>query len=249
MADRSPRQRAWRGAVPLVMLLVGGLLATSSQLAHGTDLRVGRKAELADLIAVEERRGEQYRRQLAELRAEMESASRREATRDSRIEAARARAKGFAPAAAFTSITGSGLRVTLDDASGTQSRSQLPGNPTPNDLVVHQQDVQAVVNALWAGGARGLQIMGKRVIASSAVRCVGNTLILQGVVYSPPYTITAAGDPQDLRAALDASPQVRIYRQYVQAYGLGYKVEELERVTLPGYDGLPDLQYASVLAS
>ena len=61
-------------------------------------------------------------------------------------------------------------------------------------VVVHQQDVQGVVNALWRGGAEAMQIMDQRVISTSAVRCVGNTLLLQGRVSSPPYTITAVGD-------------------------------------------------------
>ena len=38
--------------------------------------------------------------------------------------------------------------------------------------MVHQQDIQAVVNALWAGGADALQIMDQRVISTSAVRMV-----------------------------------------------------------------------------
>ena len=91
-----------------------------------------------------------------------------------------------------------------------------PGGSGPDDLVVHQQDVQAVVNALWRGGADGVQIMDQRLIATSAVRCVGNTLILQGRVYSPPYTITAVGDPdaaqpgaRRLRARRRALPLLR----------------------------------------
>ena len=42
-----------------------------------------------------------------------------------------------------------------------------------------------MVNALWQGGAKGIQVMDQRLISTSAVRCVGNTLILQGRVYSP----------------------------------------------------------------
>ena len=91
-----------------------------------------------------------------------------------------------------------------------------------------------MVNALWAGGAEAMMLQDQRVISTSAVRCVGNTLILQGRVYSPPYVITAIGDVQGMRAALDADPAVTIYRQYVDALGLGYDVETRPRSTLPG---------------
>ena len=95
-----------------------------------------------------------------------------------------------------------------------------------DDVVVHQQDVQAVVNALWRGGATGMTVMDQRIISTSAVRCVGNTLILQGRVYSPPFTVTATGDPATLEAELSADPQVQIYLQYVEKVGLGWLVEQ-----------------------
>ena len=63
--------------------------------------------------------------------------------------------------------------------------------------------MQAVVNALWAGGAEAMTIMGVRVISTSAVRCVGNTLLLHGRVYSPPFVITAIGDPSAMQQALE----------------------------------------------
>ncbi len=84
----------------------------------------------------------------------------------------------------------------------------------------------------------------QRVIATSAVRCVGNTLILQGRVYSPPYTITAIGDVDRMRQALDSSPEIIIYKQYVDAYALGWKEEDLGQTTFPGFSGSVDLRYA-----
>ncbi|MEV4257934.1 DUF881 domain-containing protein, partial [Spirillospora sp. NPDC049652] len=130
---------------------------------------------------------------------------------------------------------------------GPRRRAACPGRRAgPDDLVVHQADVQAVVNALWAGGAQGMQIMDQRVIGTSAVRCVGNTLILQGVVYSPPFRITAVGDPDRLRAALDASPAISVYQRYVRAYGLGWSVRALRRASLPAYTGNVAMKHATV---
>ncbi|NEB71259.1 DUF881 domain-containing protein, partial [Streptomyces fulvissimus] len=72
---------------------------------------------------------------------------------------------------------------------------------------------------------KGIKVMDQRLISTSAVRCVGNTLILQGRVYSPPYTVTAVGDQKKLKEALAASPEIQNYMLYVNAYGLGWKVE------------------------
>jgi uncharacterized protein YlxW (UPF0749 family) len=82
------------------------------------------------------------------------------------------------------------------------------------------------------------------VISTSAVRCVGNTLILQGRVYSPPYVITAIGDQKSMQRALDDSPEVDIYRQYVDAIGLGYDVRESPKRTFPAYAGSMALDHA-----
>lgn len=90
--------------------------------------------------------------------------------------------------------------------------------------------------------------MDQRVIATSAVRCVGNTLILQGVVYSPPYVVTAVGDPARLRGALAAEPGVQIYQQYVDAYGLRLDVRTHRSLTLPPFEGTLALRYARAVS-
>jgi uncharacterized protein YlxW (UPF0749 family) len=81
------------------------------------------------------------------------------------------------------------------------------------------------------------------------VRCVGNTLLLHGIVYSPPYVVTAIGDAGQLREALDAAPDVVIYKQYVKAYALGYEVVSAPRVTMPAYTGGLSLAHATALGS
>ena len=102
-----------------------------------------------------------------------------------------------------------------------------------------------MVNALWRGGAEAMMIQDQRVIATSAVRCVGNTLILQDRVYSPPFVVNAMGNQAALQAALESDPQVEIYRQWVDAVGLGYEVTTGE-AQFPAYSEALDLQHAVV---
>lgn len=249
----SVRRRTWGSIIPLLTLVTGTLFAASASTARGTDLRAGGgtggsgRAELTRLIAAEQRRSARERSDYRRLLRDVDAVSRRVGQSDARVRQARQEADALAAAAGFAPVKGPGLRVVLDDAP------QRPRNvyerpdirtPTADDLVVHQSDVQAVVNALWAGGASGVQIMDQRLIATSAVRCVGNTLILQGVVYSPPFRITAVGDPVRLRRALGVSPEIATYREYVRAYGLGYTVRTLDRVTLAGYAGNVTMNHA-----
>jgi uncharacterized protein YlxW (UPF0749 family) len=138
------------------------------------------------------------------------------------------------------------VTVTLSDAPVPEDLSDLPDGTTPDDFVVHQQDVEGVVNALWTGGAEGLTIMDRRITSTSAVRCVGNVIILDGQVYSPPFEITAVGDPDSLVGALDNSEQVRVYRQWADFIGLGYGVTEHEQIDLPAATSPTVLGYAQV---
>jgi uncharacterized protein YlxW (UPF0749 family) len=87
--------------------------------------------------------------------------------------------------------------------------------------------------------------MNERLVATSAVRCVGNVLLLQGRTYSPPFVITAVGSGSAVRAQLAASPQVAILQQAVDAFGLTFTVHDRSSVSLPAYSGSLDMEYAT----
>ena len=57
----------WRVLVPVVLLLIGLLVATSARLASGTDLRAERRTDLVDLIRAEQDRVEAETNAVTEL--------------------------------------------------------------------------------------------------------------------------------------------------------------------------------------
>ncbi|MPY30605.1 DUF881 domain-containing protein [Streptomyces adustus] len=226
-----------------VFALAGLLFFTSFNTAKGTNIRTDTSLlKLSDLIQERSRKNGQLDESNATLRNDVESLAAGDdgstATEDAKVTALEKRA-------GTRKLKGEAITVTLNDAP-PDATAKLPGypEPQPDYLVIHQQDLQAVVNALWAGGAKGIKVMDQRLISTSAVRCVGNTLILQGRVYSPPYKITAVGDPEKLQKALAEAPAIQNYMVYVNVYGLGWKVTENGTVTLPGYSGTVDLHYA-----
>jgi uncharacterized protein YlxW (UPF0749 family) len=237
----------WRLAAPVAFAAAGVLFATSAGVARGGDLRGGSRTDITEVILAEERRADEVATRVDRLRAEIEAATEAAGATDRRVAAEQERSRALELSAGTTPVRGPGVRVVLADAPRSADRV-LPEDASPDDLVVHQQDVQAVVNALWTGGAEAMQIMDQRVITTSAVRCVGNTLILQGRVYSPPFEITAVGDPARLREALEVSEGVALYRYYADTYGLVYETEDLTDVRLPGYDGSLDLLHAEPAA-
>ena len=239
-ARRRPRL-TWRVLVPAVTALAGVMFAMSFVAAQGRDLRADR--DLPQLIIDRDAHVADKAAQLDALEQEVDALSKANAPSDKRLESLTTQGDDLAEAAARTKVEGPAIEVSLDDAHRTLD--SLPDRYRPDDLVVHQQDVQAVVNALWQSGAEAMMIQDQRVISTSAVRCVGNTLILQGRVYSPPYKITAIGDVRSMQLGLEYDPTVQIYRDYVDAVGLGYDVHTHDSMEFPAYSGTVDFQYAS----
>jgi uncharacterized protein YlxW (UPF0749 family) len=104
--------------------------------------------------------------------------------------------------------------------------------------------MQAVVNALWAGGAEAISVMNQRLVNTSAIRCVGNTLLLNGQVYSPPFSVAAIGPEQAMRDALNASRDLGQYRQDAKNFGLGYNVDGKGKIDVPAYEAPVSMTYA-----
>ena len=148
-------------------------------------------------------------------------------------------------AAGTQAVRGPVVVVELNDAK--IPADQLPDGVGVDDYVVHQQDVQAVVNALWQGGAEAMMLMDQRLISTSAVRCVGNTLILQGRVYSPPFRHHRDGQPRGPAAGPGRQPPDRHLPPVRRRLGLGYEVRTSPERTFPAYSGSVNLEYATAV--
>ncbi len=138
------------------------------------------------------------------------------------------------------SVNGPGVLVELTDAP---SDTVEASSANPNDLVVHQEDVNAVMNALWRGGAEAMSVQGLRVTPHTPIRCIGNVILVGGSVFSPPYKIEAIGDPTELQESVATDPQIEIYQQYVRVYGVGWRMEALSDLTLPPLSEGPLYKY------
>src|SRR5947209_14099705 len=226
------RRSPWRFGVPLVCLLAGLLLAATHAVSGGAEIRRSDAPRLVDLVREAQSSVDHLSAQRDELANKIESAHGR--STDTALKAMLRRSAELAAEAGMDPVHGPGLTVTLQDAE-RDANGRFPRDASPDDLVVHQQDIQAVLNALWSAGAEAMQMQDQRIIATSVPRCVGNTLLLNGRTYSPPYTITAIGNAAAMQAALAAAPLVILYKQYVVRFGLGYREEVKPDVQIAGH--------------
>lgn len=232
------RQR-WPLAVLGVFTLTGFLFISASLNADGDDLRpVG--GDVASLLRERAERIDARRDDARSLRAEIDNLASEISGEE--LDDLRAKVRKLEPATGLTALKGPGVRVTLTDAPRTDHDPDVD----QNILVVHQQDIQAYVNALWAGGAEAISLQGQRLTATTGIKCVGNSVVLDGVPYSPPYVIEAIGDTPRMNRSMSESPDTSSYAEYSKTFNLGLKIEQLSSVKVKAYANPIELSHARV---
>lgn len=228
-------------AVLVVVALSGYLLMTN--------LRVNRTAtvssDTADLVEQRVERVEQLSEDVKELSSQIDTftdlAAGSAGTTGTDAEDA-------GSGAMLRKVEGPGVTVILNDSPMWEQVVNGAGTTANiNDYVIHQEDIEGVINALWQGGADSMMFEDQRLLSTSAVLCSGNVVSLHGKKYSPPFHISAIGDPEKLTQALDDSPAIKLFKQYVSLFGLGWEVKTKESLEFPSTAvSLQPLKYATV---
>lgn len=228
------RRQGW---LAVGLALFGFLMVVALRNAPPADptTNVPERSRLASLIEREQSRTQQLREETRQLQDAIDGVQERASGTDDlakQLDTAREHA-GLEP------VSGPGLVVTLTDSSLEEAPS---GNR--NDLLIHSGDVHAVVNGLWGAGAQAISVNGERIVATSALLCVGNTLLINGTVHSPPYEFLAIGPPDELREGYESDPLVERFADDAEEFGLGFDVEAATDLVVPGFEGSSSLHYA-----
>ncbi|MFC6286996.1 DUF881 domain-containing protein [Nocardioides sp. GCM10027113] len=235
---------AWRLGTPAVVLVCGALFVVSASNSEGTDLRPGRYTDLASLVEAESEQYAALEARVQQLDAEVEQLT--ETVDDTGVRRFQQRIEEIDDPAGLTPRSGPGVTVTLSDAPEDVINSSTRDL---NLLIVHQQDIQAVVNAMWKGGATAVTIQGQRVVSTTGIKCQGNAVLLQGVPYPQPYVISAVGDQGELLEAIANDDYLEVYREQaaVPDISVGWEQEVEDWIQAPAFEGLLDLSYAEPL--
>ncbi|OZG66653.1 hypothetical protein BHAP_0062 [Bifidobacterium hapali] len=247
MAKHTGRHVAKRSSWPsgvamfLVVALSGFLLATNVRINRTVVV----SSDTADLVEQRVRQVDQLQKDITKLSSQIETLKDFAGTDSSDVSKD---SESAGSGTMLAAVHGPGVTVTLNDSPLWENMVDNSGSATNiNDYVIHQEDVESVMNALWAGGAESMMIQDQRVLFNSAVICQGNVLLLQGRKYSPPYTISAIGPTDAMLDSLKNSSAMKIFQEYVNAFGIGYKVETKDDLQFPETTALlQSLQYSSV---
>lgn len=138
--------------------------------------------------------------------------------------------------AGLVDVRGEGVVVTLKDSTDTEISLEAG--------LVHDTDLTAIVTELKAAGAEAISINGQRVIATTAIRCVGPTIQVNSVKVASPFYIKAIGNSKYLESALNIKNGVV---DSLKAYGIEVQVETNNSITIDKYDLTLKLKYGKEL--
>ncbi|OKL50550.1 DUF881 domain-containing protein [Boudabousia marimammalium] len=220
--------------ITMLVMVVAGVLLSVSALNPGSEPRT-RAGDLQASVLDQVQSVKKAEKHNAKLRKEVDSLIQNQENSKTQVTVNETLLSASKP------VRGPGVVVQLTDAPVAEDASN------PDIYVVHQQDVEAVMNALWSGRAEAMTVQGARVTLNSKIRCVGNVIYVDGEVFSPPYEIAAIGDPKSLQEALKQDDTLEIYQQYVKRYGLGYLEEVSDTLNFPAGTKQPTYMVASTL--
>ena len=223
-----------RPALVAVFAVLGFLVAIAfNSTTRAAEIRpAGRSSDLVDVVREMEIERAELQERLSELRTEI-SLREQEAAEESGVD--RSFTQEFDRvrlAAGLVALAGPGIEVTLADGK------DVPQGADPNDYLIHDTDISAVVNALMVGGAEAVSVNGERVVAITPIRCAGTTILVNATRLGNPYVISAIGEADALEAALEGDPHTTLlFDTYRTQFGLEVSVIRRPEVVVPEFRG------------
>jgi len=228
-------------AVAVVAMATGFLVAgqVKSQLLTPSN-QVARYQALVHSVQDLEKTNESRRAQIAILRAEINALEGAAAQQSATTQALQNQVADLRAHAGLTAVHGPGVEVDLGN-----------GTPAPNQGVqigylINYQDVQDVVNLLFANGAEGVSVSGRRITPLSAFSgSEGEVIIDQGPPLRAPIKILAVGDRDRMVVALDDRSALPDLRDREVRFQIVLTISGRPDVKLPAYDSSLQIPHVS----
>jgi len=227
--------------VLLVPAILFGLLVTLQwrTQAERSELSVRYNAPLIDAAKALQKEQDDLKTQLAQLRARLDEIQRNASSQSGAAKELQTRLDELKASAGLTPQTGDGIIVQLDDARNVSVSSR-----DVDKSICHATDLTDIINTAWKGGAQSMAVNDERIVSSSSVYCVGSTIMVNGTLMSPPFSIAAIGPQNAMLAAFDDPTQLQDIKQRRDVQGLGFRVTRAGAVHVPAYSGALNVRFA-----
>lgn len=217
-------------AIGIALFFLSVMLVAQMKTISNTEevLQGKREAQLSDDLVNLQRNYNELKQKYEENEKVVEEYQNSSSTNNSLIASMKNQIDTLALSAGTTDVKGEGIVITLNDGDSS------PKNSTRTDTIVHDSDVLTVVNELKAAGAEAICVNDQRIIATSAIRCVGPVIQVNYQKVAAPFEIKAIGNAQYLESAVNIKNGVV---DMLKEFGVSVNVSREKEVKIPKYEG------------
>ncbi len=145
--------------------------------------------------------------------------------------------------AGFVDVKGPGITITLSDIDNRKAAGAVLSS---SETLIHDEDIRRIINELCAAGAEAISVNNSRIIGTSAVRCVGPTILVNDTKMTPPYVIRAIGKADQLEAAMNLNGGVI---DNMKVWGFRIVMTKENEITIPKYNGAVNFSSATAVTA
>jgi uncharacterized protein YlxW (UPF0749 family) len=230
--------------VVAVVALATGFLVAGQVKVHllAPTNQVARYQALVRSVQELESSNADSRQKIAALRSQIDELEAAAAQRSAATQALQRQVADLRAHAGLTTLHGPGVEVDLADGVPDTDLGGEAG------YQVNFKDVQDLVNLLFAKGAEGIAVNGRRITPLSAFSGSGGEVIVdQGPAITSPLKLLAVGDRNRMEAALTDPSRLPDIRAREVQFQLQISFRGGPDLALPAYDSSLDTRHVGTL--
>jgi uncharacterized protein YlxW (UPF0749 family) len=241
------KRNGWIWQITILSLVLGMLLAaalkTQRSIRSDSGIPTTRFTGLAKALLDEKDRNKLLETEIKELRAKVDESQQALVGGSTQSKVLGEELQQAKFLAGLIPARGSGVEVTLRD-----SNRKPPADvdvQIKQEYIIHDADLRNFVNELLANGAETIAINDQRIIAKTAIRCVGAVIKVNDVPMAAPFKIIAIGPPDLLESALKMPGGIMDEFRFIQGISRGMvQIRKSDNLTVPAYSGSTSFKYA-----
>jgi uncharacterized protein YlxW (UPF0749 family) len=137
----------------------------------------------------------------------------------------------------LSELKGDGVTIVLDDSKVGMSNS---------DSITHAADLRDIVNFLWGLGAEAISINNERIVYSTSIDCIVNTVLINSTKTTAPFTISAIGESKRITDELNNENNLKDLHKRIRSDGIIFQVNIQKDITMPVFNGSFPIKFAYI---
>ncbi|MCD6109434.1 DUF881 domain-containing protein [bacterium] len=133
----------------------------------------------------------------------------------------------------LSEIKGKGFNINLDDSPYIDRDSIKPDEGG----IVYAADIRDIINLLRANNVEGIAVNDQRIIATSPITSVGNSVLINNSHLSPPFNISVIGDYESFLVRISDPGVLTDLQKRVNENGIKFSIKQSPHIILPIYNG------------